>query len=163
MWQVLKKPKNCFVLFVVIVLAMKVNAQANELKTASIYEDLYRRAQKGLIKFEDYQLHLDRKTISDAIDSLAALKKQLSKTEANELKFYQQEYASDHFDSSREEKTFFRKDSFNRFRTAKYEKDNAKIFVDPLIELQFLKAGNKNTSQYFSGIRMAGYFEKDGI
>jgi len=160
MWKVLEKLKNCCVLTIVLILAAKSNAQVNELKTASVHEYLYRMAQKGLIRFQDYQLPLDRKTISAAIDSLATHRKELSKTEASELKFYQQEYAFDRFDSLSEEKTLFRKDSFNRFRIAKYEKGSTKIFVDPLIELQFLKAGNKNASQYFSGIRLAGYFGK---
>jgi hypothetical protein len=159
MWHLRKRIRTSIVV-AIIISAIKGNAQVNELKTASVHEYLYRMAQKGLIRFQDYQLPLDRKTISAAIDSLATHRKELSKTEASELKFYQQEYAFDRFDSSREEKTLFRKDSFNRFRIAKYEKGSTKIFVDPLIELQFLKAGNKNASQYFSGIRLAGYFGK---
>lgn len=156
----LNRLKKTFFLATVIGLAVKANSQVNELTSSSVYEYLYRMAQKGLIRWNDYQMPLDRKTISFAIDSLSSIQNQLSKTEKKELEFYQQEYSFDHFDSSREEKIFLKKNASNRFRVAMYEKSEAKIFVDPLIGLQVLKAGNKNTRQYFSGIRLAGYFGK---
>jgi hypothetical protein len=156
----LNRLKKTFFLVIVIGITVKANSQVNELTSSSVYDYLYRMAQKGLIRWNDYQMPLDRKTISFAIDSLASVQNQLTETEKRELEFYQQEYAFDRFDSSREEKTFFKKDASNRFRIAMYEKGGAKIFVDPLIGLQILKAGDKNTRQYFSGIRLAGYFGK---
>lgn len=156
----LNRLRNIFFLLVVTGLTTKARSQVNELNSSNVYDYLYRMAQKGLIRWKDYQMPLDRKTISSAIDSVSSVQNLLTKTEKKELEFYKQEYTFDHFDSSGEEKKFFSKDAFKRFRVIRYEKDGAKIFVDPLIGLQVLKAGNKNTRQYFSGIRLAGYFGK---
>jgi hypothetical protein len=152
--------KKAFLLILIAAIVTKAHSQVNELTSSSVYDYLYRMAQKGLVKWNDYQLPLDRKTISSAIDSLSFVANKLSRTEIKELEFYKQEYAFDHFDSSRQEKVFFKKDTFNRFRVAAYEKGDAKIFVDPLIGFQVLKAGDRKTSQYFSGVRLAGYFGK---
>jgi hypothetical protein len=163
MWQQRKNLnflRKTFFFIIVIVLAIKSNAQVNELNSSSVIDYLYRMAQKGFITWKDYQLPVDRKDIASAIDSLLLVKSQLTKTEAKELEFYKQEYAFDDLDLSRTEKTFFKKDNYNRFRIAKYENGGAKIFVDPLIGFQILKAGDKSSHQYFSGVRLAGYFGK---
>jgi hypothetical protein len=152
--------KKAFLLIFIAAIVTKANSQVNELTGSSVYDYLYRMAQKGLIRWNDYQLPLDRKAISSAIDTLSLVADKLSRTEVKELEFYKREYAFDHFDSSREEKVFFKKDAFNRFRVVAYEKGDAKIFLDPLIGFQVLKAGDRNTSQYFSGVRLAGYFDK---
>jgi hypothetical protein len=157
--QHLNQFKKALVFFIAIGMSVKVHSQVNESLNSTAYDYLYRMAQKGLVKWSDYQLPLDRKSISQAIDQLSAVQDQLTKTEIRELEFYKQEYSFDD-DTLKEEKVFFKKDSSHRFRALKFEKDDAKIFVDPLIGLQFLKAGNKNTSQYFSGVRIAGYFGK---
>ena len=161
MWHQLEKLtglKKIFFLIIVIGIATKTHAQVNELSSSGVNDYLYRMAQKGWIKWKDYQSPFDRKDISSAIDSLSLIAGRLSKTEAKELEFYKQEYAFDNVNPSAEEKVFFKKDRNERFRAGLYEKGNAKIFADPLIGLQFLKAGDKNTRQYFSGIRLAGYF-----
>jgi hypothetical protein len=155
-----KNLKKTFLLTIVIALAVTSYSQVNELNSSTVYDYLYRMAQKGLIRWKDYQMPLDRKEISSALDSLSSIQNRLTKTETKELDFYKQEYAFDDYNSPVTEKTLFKKDRFNRFRTAKYEKGEAKIFIDPLIGLQILKAGDKNTKQYFSGIRLAGYFGK---
>lgn len=151
--------RNSLVL-VAILGILQANAQVNELTSSTVYDYLYRMAQKGLIRWNDYQMPLDRKNISSAIDSLTLHEDQLTKTETSELEFYKQEYSFDRFDTSREEKRLFKTDDFNRFRVAMYEKGGSKIFVDPLVGLSVLKVGDKSTRQYFSGIRMAGYFGK---
>lgn len=156
----LTRRKKNFLLFLFIGMVTQAQSQVNEPTGSSIYSYLYRMSQKGLIRLNDYQLPLDRKTISNAIDSLSFIRSRLTKTEVKELEFYHQEYAFDNVTSARQEKVLFKKDSFNRFRAAMYEKGEAKIFADPVIGLQFLKAGNKNTRQYFSGVRLAGYFGK---
>jgi hypothetical protein len=152
--------RKTFLLIAIIALASKANAQANELSSSGVYDYLYRMAEKGLIKWNDYQLPVERRSISSAIDSLSSIQNKLSKTESKELEFYKQEYAFDHFDSFKEEKVFFNKDAASRFRAGLYEKGGSKVFVDPLIGVQLLRSGNKNTRQYFSGIRLAGYFGK---
>lgn len=162
MWynsQPLIELKKTFVLFIVIGLSFKSISQVNEPMGSTVYDYLYRMAQKGIIKWNDYQLPLDRKSISLAIDQLSNLQNELTKTEFRELNFYKQEYSFDQ-DSSREETVFFKKDTSNRFRALKFEKQNARIFIDPVLGFQFLKLGNKDTRQYFSGIRLAGYFGK---
>lgn len=156
----LKRLRKSFILFVVIGLSVSTHSQVNETAGATVYEYLYRMAQKGFIKWNDYQLPLDRKTISAAMDQLLAIQYRLTKTETTELKFYKQEYSFDQTDSLSEEKIFFGKDESSRFRAAKFAEDQAKIFVDPLIGMQVLKAGKKNTLHYFSGIKIAGYFGK---
>ena len=162
MWQPGKNYlKKIVIVFCVIVVAAKVNSQVNETANSSVYDYLYRMAQKGLIKWTDYQLPVDRKSISSAINELFAKQDKLTKVEYRELNFYRQEYLFD--DSLNNEKIIFKKDAFNRFRAAKFEEGGAKIFVDPLIGLQFSKAGDKNIRHYFSGIRLAGYLEKDGV
>jgi len=159
MWQPGKNYlKKILIVFCVIAVATKVNSQVNETTSSSVYDYLYRMAQKGLIKWTDYQLPLDRKLISSAIDELFSKQDKLTKVESRELSFYRQEYLFD--DSLNNEKIIFKKDAFNRFRAAKFEEGEAKIFVDPLIGLQFSKAGGKNIRHYFSGIRLAGYFGK---
>lgn len=159
MWQPGKNYlKKIVIVFCVIVVAAKVNSQVNETANSSVYDYLYRMAQKGLIKWTDYQLPVDRKSISSAINELFAKQDKLTKVEYRELNFYRQEYLFD--DSLNNEKIIFKKDAFNRFRAAKFEEGGAKIFVDPLIGLQFSKAGDKNIRHYFSGIRLAGYFGK---
>lgn len=158
--RTLTRRKKIFFLLFIIGIATTAHSQVNELATSSVYDYLYRMAQKGWIRWNDYQLPLDRRTISSALDSLSSVQNNLTKTEAKELEFYKQEYGFDQFSSSAEEKTFFKKDRFNRFRAALYEKGETKIFADPLIGFQAMKAGSKNTSQYFSGIRLAGYFGK---
>lgn len=163
MWHQPKKltrRKKVFFLFFVIGIVTQAHSQVNESAGSSVYDYLYRMSQKGLIKWNDYQLPLDRKAISLAIDSLSSNQNRLTKVETKELEFYKQEYAFDQFSPASEEKVFFKKDAFNRFRVGKYEKDEAKIFVDPLFGLQALKSGNKNTYHYFSGVRLAGYFGK---
>lgn len=152
--------RKTFLLIAIIALASKATAQVNELNSSGVYDYLYRMAEKGLIQWNDYQLPVDRRSISSAIDSLSSIQYKLGKTELKELEFYKQEYAFDHFDSLKQEKAFFKKDTFNRFRAGLYEKGDSKIFVDPLIGLQMLRSGNKTTRLYFSGIRLAGYFGK---
>lgn len=163
MWYVnknFKSIKKYFFLSLIVCLAIKANCQVNEPVHSTVYEYLYRMAQKGLIRWNDYQLPLDRKAISSAIEKLSAMQDQLSKTEVSELRFYIQEYSFDNADPSAQEKIFFRKDGFNRFRAGKFEEGDAKIFVDPLIGFQVLHADAKNSRHYFSGIRLAGYFGK---
>lgn len=163
MWQLKKNLstlRKTFFLILVIALAIKSNSQVNELNSAGVLDYLYRMAQKGFIRWNDYQLPIDRKAIALAIDSLSSIQNQLNKTEAKELDFYKQEYAFDDFNKPAIEKILFKRDNFNRLRIGKYEKDEAKIFVDPLIGLQILKTGDKSTRQYFSGVRLAGYFGK---
>lgn len=156
----LTRRKKAFFLLFFIGIVAQVHSQINEPTSSSVYDYLYRMSQKGLIRLKDYQLPLDRRTISSAIDSLSSNQNRLTKTETKELEFYQQEYAFDDISSVREGKVFFKRDRFNRFRAALYEKGDTKIFADPLIGLQVLKAGNKNSRQYFSGVRLAGYFGK---
>lgn len=162
MWYQCDRLKQLRVSFILLtfVLSVTVNAQVNELNNSSVHDYLYRMAQKGVIRWKDYQLPVDRKAISIALDSLYSKQNLLTNTELKELEFYEQEYEFDRYDSSRLEKTLFKKDDFNRYRAGKYEKGEAKIFVDPLIGVQLLKVGHKNARQYFSGIRLAGYFGK---
>src|SRR5574337_2110288 len=89
--------RKTFLLIAIIALASKANAQVNELTSSGVYDYLYRMAEKGLIKWNDYQLPVDRRSISSAIDSLSSIQNKLSKTESKELEFYKQEYAFDHF------------------------------------------------------------------
>jgi hypothetical protein len=153
--------KTGIIFFLALVLAHATNAQVNEPIHSTVYDYLYRMAQKGLITWNDYQLPLDRKSISYAIDQLDSLKSRLSKIETKELSFYQQEYAFDRDEMVvNESKVVLRKDSANRFRTGLFQKDQAKLFIDPLIGYEALKVGNRNNVQYFSGIRLAGYFGK---
>jgi Capsule assembly protein Wzi len=152
----LKKP---LIFFLIIGMAIESNSQINEPAGSPIYEYLYRMAQKGLIRWNDYQLPLDRKEIAAAIDQLSILQNRLTKTEAKELQFYKQEFAFDQ-DSLSDAKVLFRKDDSNRWRVARFDKDQSRIFLDPLIGLQSLQADHKNNLQYFSGVRLAGYFGK---
>jgi hypothetical protein len=115
-------------------------------------------AQKGLIRLQDYQLPLDRRAIFSALDSLSSVQGKLSRTEFKELQCLKKDYAFDRVDSLKEEKVFLKKDDANRFRLGKYEKGGAKIFVDPLFGISFLNSEDKVSHQYFSGIRLAGYF-----
>lgn len=163
MWYQCEKIKRLsisFILLALFALITKTNAQVNELNGSTVHEYLYRMAQKGLIKWKDYQMPMDRKDISPAIDSLASKENSLTKTELKELEFYKQEYTFDQVNPSTDEHTFFKKDVYNRWRAGNYEKGEAKNFVDPMIGLQVLKAGDKSTKQYFSGVRLAGYFGK---
>ena len=51
MWQPGKNYlKKIVIVFCVIVVAAKVNSQVNETANSSVYDYLYRMAQKGLIK-----------------------------------------------------------------------------------------------------------------
>src|SRR5689334_7083217 len=111
--------KKSFALFIIIGLAFKGNSQINESTSSTVYDYLYRMAEKGLIKWNDYQLPADRKSIATAIDELSALQNRLTKTEVEELKFYKQEYSFDQ-DSSRDETVFFKKDASDRFRSIKF-------------------------------------------
>jgi hypothetical protein len=163
MWQQFKNLnslRKAFFLTVVIAVSFTSYSQVNELNSSTVHDYLYRMAQKGLIRWKDYQMPLDRKTISLNLDSLSSIQNRLTKTEIKELEFYKQEYVFDDFNSPATEKVFLKKDAVNRFRLAMYKSGGAKIFVDPLIGLQILKAGDKNSKQYFSGIRLAGYFGK---
>jgi hypothetical protein len=159
MWSCINNWKRLATVFFFFIITSKGYSQINEPPGAGIYEYLYRMAQKGLIKWNDYQLPLDRKEILSAVDTLSAKLDKLTKVEASELKFYRQEYS---FDESliTEQKVLFKKDISNRWRTGRYDKDQAKLFVDPLIGFQFLKTGDKSNRQYFSGLRLAGYFGK---
>src|SRR4051812_14482219 len=91
----LRSMKKCLCFILLILIAIKINAQINEPAGSGIYDYLYRMAQKGLIKWNDYQLPLDRKDILTAIDQLSSLQNRLTKIESSELKFYRQEYAFD--------------------------------------------------------------------
>lgn len=144
-------------IFLVCGFAKEGYGQVNEQPGQGIYDYLYRMAQKGFVKWRDYQLPLDRKAIAAAINKLSVQQDQLSRVEAKELKFYQQEYAFDEADSSQYQKVLFRKDDAHRFRAARFDKGKTKLFIDPVVGLQFLRAGDKNNVQYFSGIRLAGY------
>lgn len=152
--------KTGFFLILVLAMAVKAGAQVNEPAHSSVYDYLYRMAQKGLIRWNDYQLPLDRKAIAAAMDSLTLLQEKLTRTENRERAFYQQEYAFDGAETPAEQTVFFRKDAANRWRAARLDKDGARIFVDPVIGVQGLKSGAKSTRQSFSGIRLAGYFGK---
>src|SRR6188474_2097556 len=106
MWynsQHLTKFKKALVFFIAIGMTVKVHSQVNESLNSTAYEYLYRMAQKGLIKWSDYQLPLDRKSISQAMGQLSAVQDQLTKTEIKELEFYKQEYSFDE-DTSRDAK-----------------------------------------------------------
>jgi len=157
MWYHNKNWKRSVIIFTIFLFALKAVSQVNESTNSSIYDYLYRMAQKGFIRWNDYQLPLDRKDIASAIDTLLNVS-QLSKNEKKELRFYKQEYSFDV--DSKEEKVLFHKDAFNRFRVAKFEMNDAKIFLDPLIGIEFLNTENKNVRQYFSGARIGGYFGK---
>ncbi|HZF65743.1 MAG TPA: hypothetical protein VEZ55_14710 [Chitinophagaceae bacterium] len=147
-------------MLIIISLAGKQSfGQVNEPANTPVYDYLYRMAQKGLIEWTDYQLPLDRTAITSALTELADSAADLSKTELAELKFHLQEYS---FDSKPpgEGHVLFKRDSSNRFRAAMYEKGGVKIFLDPITGIQrFMSSGKKNT-QYFSGVRVAGYFGK---
>lgn len=150
------------ILFIILTgLCLKTYGQVNESPKTGVYEYLYRMAQKGMIDWNDYRLPLDRKEIAAALDQLAASNQQLSKTEASELRFYEQEYAFDAADSSTHDtKILFRKDAANRLRAGLFEKGQARLFVDPVFGLQYLKTSNSSGRQYFTGIRLGGYFGK---
>lgn len=162
MWQNLKtfKPLKQLFFFLLTVLFINAQAQINEPANSPVYAYLYRMAQKGLIEWKDYQLPIDRRSIATAIHQLSAIQDQLSAIELKELRFYQQEYAFDGPDSLSEAKVLFEKDASSRFRVARFDKGETKIFADPLIGFQLLKAGDKNSGQYFSGVRLAGYVGK---
>jgi hypothetical protein len=143
-----------------LVATATAQAQVDEPVSSTVYDYLYRMAQKGLIRWQDYQLPLDRRAIAAAIEKLSAERGQLTKTEEKELAFYQQEYAFDNLDSLPQQILFFRKDEANRWRAARFANKEARIMVDPVIGLQGFKSGNKTARQYFYGIRLAGYFGK---
>ena len=152
-------PKQYFLILLILSGALRCYTQVNEPVTSTVYEYLYRMAEKGLIRWNDYQLPLDRKAIASALDSLTYLKDHLSKTENRELAFHHQEYSFDGYDSQ-VQNVLFKKDAFKRLRAASFGEGSVKLFVDPLVGFQFLKAGDKNNAQYFSGVRLAGYFGK---
>ena len=116
-------------------------------------------AQKGYVKWRDYQYPLDRKDISNALSTITVQRNELTLVETRELEFYNQEFAFDQ-DSSAEGKTILKKDIANRFRAARFDKGRTKLFIDPVFGFQLLGTADGNNVQYFSGIRLGGYFGK---
>lgn len=162
MWNYFKKfkslPRTLFLLFGISCF-ISTYSQVNEPATSGVYQYLYRMAQKGFIEWKDYELPLDRKAIATALLQLSSINGQLTKVEAKELKFYQQEYSFD-ADTSATEKIFFSRDAYNRFRVGEFAEGKSRFFVDPLIGLSVLHANGRNNVQYFSGVRLTGYFGK---
>ena len=135
------------------------SCQINESINTGVYEYMYRMAQKGFIDWNDYQLPLDRKEVFMALDRLSIIEGQLTRVEASELKFYRQEYSFDSLSITAPEKKYIlKKDSSGRFRTGLFENGQSKLFIDPLIGLQYFIGNGKNNTRYFSGIRLGGYF-----
>ncbi len=151
--------KKVFIFLLLISFCINAVCQINEPPHQGIYDYIYRMAQKGYVKWRDYQLPLDRRDISNSLSRIAAQSDQLTRVEARELQFYKQEYTIDE-DSSLQSKTLFSNDQANRFRVARFDKAQTKLFIDPVVGFQFLRAGDKNNVQYFSGVRLGGYFGK---
>ena len=136
-------------------------SQVNESAHTPVYDYLYRMAQKGLTSFPDYQLPLDRRTIFSALTQLSNNREQLSRIERSELTFYLQDFAFDSLDVNVPQKlTVFKKDSANRFRALLFEKDDNKVFIDPVFGTAYFRSKGKYNHHYFSGIRLAAYFGK---
>ncbi|HYO22466.1 MAG TPA: capsule assembly Wzi family protein [Flavisolibacter sp.] len=135
--------------------------QINESRQTIVYDYLYRMAQKGLVRWMDIQMPMDRRDIRSALTHLAANEPGLSGIERSELTFYLQEYAFDSLSTDHPEKFYFlKKDNAKRVRPLLYQKGENKIFLDPIIGSQYFRSNGKDNLHYFSGIRLAGYFGK---
>ena len=136
-------------------------SQINETSNPEVFTFLSRMAEKGLITWKDYQLPLDRKSIFNALEQLRTDSSgKLSKVEEKEIRFYLKDFAFDApaVDSSETANVFlFKKDSVGRFRTLSVAQKNFKLFVDPLVGVDFLQSSGKHNTTYFAGARVAGY------
>ncbi len=152
---------KCFVLLSVFSLTATCFGQINESRQTLVYDYLYRMAQKGLIRWMDIQMPMDRKDIRSALTHLVVNEQGLSRIERSELNFYLQEYAFDSVSTEQPERLYFlKKDAAQRFRPLLYEKGENKLFVDPIFGSQYFRSNGKDNLHYFSGIRLAGYFGK---
>lgn len=146
-------------LIIPVVVALTARAQVNEPTSSTVYDYLYRMAQKGFIAWDDYQLPLDRMSISRALEQLVKRDSALTRVERSELLFYRKDFAFDSLSALPAERYhILRKDAAGRFRTVLLENENAKVFLDPVAGLQYLTTGGRHNLRYFSGARVAGYF-----
>ena len=147
--------KTVFIFF--ILLSFQSNSQTNE-NYSTVYDYLYRIAQKGIISFQDYILPLDRTEIKRALDSTKFYSTQLSKIEKIELDFFLQEYYSDNLiNYTNTENKLIRKDKENRLRTFHFTSNQTKIYFDPIVGANYSRHKNGYQFTSFGGARLYGY------
>lgn len=153
--------KSCLVL-VLLVLACAATAQSNEPINSSINDYLYRMAQKGLVKLDDYILPLNRTDIALLINELHKKSSSLSNIEKSELSFYDKEF---HFDvdndSLKDSKTFLAKDEAGRFRALQIKNGKTSIFLDPIFGTSFSKYKSTYNFTFYTGGRVWGNIGKN--
>lgn len=142
-------------------------AQINEQLSSTVYEFLYRQAQKGNIIYKDFVLPLERVDIKHLLKNLNESKNKLSKIERKELDFYLSEYLFDSIelqDSSKllsEKPIFIKKDKNQRFRPFIVNSKDIKIFADPIFGGTYSKFQSNHNITRFSGVRISGYLGKN--
>lgn len=149
-----------FYLLIILLYCLSAAGQVNEPAINSVYDYLYRMAEKGFIKFNDYQLPLDRKLIYSALQELKSADNLLTRVEIRELKFYLQDFEFDNNSSADSllHISLLKRDPSSRFRTVFIQQNKNKMFLDPLVGFDYLHAGSKNRTTSFGGVRMGGYF-----
>jgi len=158
--------KKCLLgIFSFLFFQCAVLAQVNEPDNNEVYNFLYRMSEKGLIKFDDYILPLDRHDIKKALLTLKLSDSILSKIEKSELYFYLRDFGYDspsiQTQSSGQFVKFIRSDDVGRFRVFAASDSTANIFLEPAVGLSITTYNNSHTTTYYNGARLWGNISKN--
>jgi len=121
-----------------------------------VYDFLSRQAQKGNIDFRDLIQPITRKQIAEQLALLQADAEKLSRTEQQELIFYQKEFAEFN-DNLKDTTTFFKKDQAGRWRFLSVRKDGFLINGDPSLSLTGTASTPGNRSKWANGLEFWGH------
>ena len=138
-------------------------AQVNEPVTNEVYNYLYRMAQKGWIEWQDYQLPLDRRAISNALNEIRKNASDLTQVERKELSFYWKDFSFDSVETDTSGRAYFKMFSVNnesRYKTLLIRDGHNKLFLEPEFGASYLSGKGKSNTTKFSGVRVSGYFGK---
>ncbi len=137
--------------------------QVFENQNSEVYNIIYRYAQKGLIEWNDIILPIDRASFKEALLKIKLQKDNLTKIEAKEIDFYLNEYLTEFNDKNPSESIYvLKKDENNRFRSLYLKNKEYSLFIDPTFGIeQNLYSNNKNSVNYFNGLRFWGYIGKN--
>lgn len=156
----------CVICFTLFCFFNQLQAQINEPQTKEVYNYLYRMAAKGLIRWDDIVLPLDRHAIADALVVLKSeATSKLSYTEKKELDFYITEYYYDiHLLNSaylhNDKIHIFQRDEAGRFRTIASGNKQMQLFVDPVLGYDYTYYNNNHNLTTYGGFRMWGMIGK---
>lgn len=134
---------------------------------SEVYNYLARMAQKGLIVFDDNIKPISRIYLAACLDSLQNKASQLTSVERQELAFYRQDFAPEHFfndslqtSDSKLQTSFLKKDISRRFRGLLISNKDFLLAADPVFTGAYINGTNRDYKQYSSGFNLYGYAGK---